>query len=215
MTPQIISPADDGADTQLTLVLATNNEHKLEELAAMLGDLPVRVVGLREFPGAPQVDETGTTFAENAILKARAAAEHTGQWAMADDSGLEVDALDGQPGVYSARFTGPDATDRDNNEKLLRLLEHVPDERRTARFRCALALVSPAGEIFVDEGTCEGVIARAPRGAGGFGYDPLFVVPELGRTFAELPPSVKDRISHRARAFSAARQRLADIVSNR
>lgn len=213
--PQVVSPDGDGADSPLTLVVATNNEHKLRELAAMLADLPVRVLGLREFPGAPPVNETGTTFAENAILKARAAAEHTGRWAMADDSGLEVDALDGQPGVYSARFAGPDATDGENNDKLLRLLEHVPDEERTARFRCALALVSPTGEIFVDEGTCEGVIARAPRGSGGFGYDPLFVVPELGRTFAELPPSVKDRISHRARAFSAARKRLAYIGSNR
>ena len=131
---------------------------------------------------------------------------------MADDSGLEVDALDGRPGVYSARFAGPGATDADNNAKLLRLLEGVPDPRRTARFRCAIALVSPDGDEYVDEGVCEGVVAREPRGEGGFGYDPLFIVPEYGRTFAELPPEVKDRISHRARALAAAKRRLARLL---
>ena len=122
--------------------------------------------------------------------------------------------LGGKPGVYSARFAGPTATDADNNEKLLRLLENVPDERRTARFRCAIALVSPAGETFVDEGMCEGVITRWPTGDGGFGYDPLFLVPDLGQTFGELPQSVKDRISHRARALAAVRTRLTHILSN-
>lgn len=195
----------------MRLVLATNNKNKLRELAAMLADLPIAVVGIGEFADAPDVDETGETFAENAVLKAKAAAQYTGCWAMADDSGLEVDALEGQPGVYSARFAGPNATDADNNEKLLGLLEDVPDERRTARFRCAIALVSPEGRVFVDEGACEGYIAREPRGDGGFGYDPLFVVPELGRTFAELPAEVKDRISHRARALAAARKRLVEI----
>src|SRR5690606_29296348 len=154
------------------------------ELTSVLWDLPVRVEGIAAFPGAPDVEETGATMAENALLKARAAAGHTGLWAMADDSGLEVDALDGRPGVYSARFAGPGATDADNNAKLLRLLEGVPDPRRTARFRCAIALVSPDGDEYVDEGVCEGVVAREPRGEGGFGYDPLFIVPEYGRTFA-------------------------------
>lgn len=195
------------------LVLATNNKNKLRELAAMLSDLHMEVVGIGEFAGAPDVEETGDTFAENAVLKAKAAAEHAGLWAMADDSGLEVDALDGQPGVYSARFAGPNATDADNNEKLLALLHDVPDERRTARFRCTIALVSPDGAVFIDEGTCEGIIAREPRGDGGFGYDPLFVVPELGKTFAELPAEEKDRISHRARALAKARQRLTEIFA--
>lgn len=199
----------------LVLVLATHNDNKLRELASMLSDCPVRVRGIGSFPGAPTVEELGETFAENAVLKAQAAAQHTGLWAMADDSGLEVDALDGRPGVYSARLAGPDATDADNNAKLLRLLADVPAVRRTARFRCAIALASPDGDVFVEEGVCEGVIAGEPRGGGGFGYDPLFIVPEYGRTFAELPPDVKDRISHRARALAAARRRLAEIVGRR
>lgn len=195
------------------IVLATRNENKVRELAAMLAGLPIRLESIGSYPDAPDVEETGATFAENAVLKAKAAVQHTGLWAMADDSGLEVDALDGQPGVYSARFAGPGATDADNNEKLLKLMADVPDDRRTARFRCAIALAAPDGRIFVDEGTCEGRIARAPRGEGGFGYDPLFVVPELGRTFAELPAAEKDRISHRGRALTAVRRRLEDLAT--
>lgn len=195
------------------IVLATRNENKVRELAAMLAGLPIRLESIGSYPDAPDVEETGATFAENAVLKAKAAAQHTGLWAMADDSGLEVDALDGQPGVYSARFAGPGATDADNNEKLLKLMADVPDDRRTARFRCAIALAAPDGRIFVDEGTCEGRIARTPRGEGGFGYDPLFVVPELGRTFAELPAAEKDRISHRGRALTAVRRRLEDLAT--
>lgn len=195
------------------IVLATRNENKVRELAAMLAGLPIRLESIGSYPDAPDVEETGATFAENAVLKAKAAAQHTGLWAMADDSGLEVDALDGQPGVYSARFAGPGATDADNNEKLLKLMADVPDDRRTARFRCAIALAAPDGRIFVDEGTCEGRIARAPRGEGGFGYDPLFIVPELGRTFAELPAAEKDRISHRGRALTAVRRRLEDLAT--
>ncbi len=149
------------------IVLATRNENKVRELAAMLAGLPIRLESIGSYPDAPDVEETGATFAENAVLKAKAAAQHTGLWAMADDSGLEVDALDGQPGVYSARFAGPGATDADNNEKLLKLMADVPDDRRTARFRCAIALAAPDGRIFVDEGTCEGRIAlrRAARAA--------------------------------------------------
>lgn len=210
--PEPSAARDTAAREPLLLVLATRNKNKLRELTSILSDLPVRVESIASFPGAPDVEETGATMAENALLKARAAARHTGLWAMADDSGLEVDALDGRPGVYSARFAGPGATDADNNAKLLRLLEGVPDPRRTARFRCAIALVSPDGDEYVDEGVCEGVVAREPRGQGGFGYDPLFIVPEYGRTFAELPPEVKDRISHRARALAAAKRRLARLL---
>lgn len=195
------------------IVLATRNENKVRELAAMLDDLPLRLESIASFADAPEVEENGATFADNAVLKAKAAAQHTGLWAMADDSGLEVDALDGQPGVYSARFAGSHATDADNNEKLLRFMVDVPEERRTARFRCAIALASPDGLVFVDEGTCEGRIAQAPRGDGGFGYDPLFIVPHLGRTFAELPPAEKDRISHRARALAAMRRRLEELAA--
>lgn len=210
--PEPSAARDTAAREPLLLVLATRNKNKLRELTSILSDLPVRVESIASFPGAPDVEETGATMAENALLKARAAARHTGLWAMADDSGLEVDALDGRPGVYSARFAGPGATDADNNAKLLRLLEGVPDPRRTARFRCAIALVSPDGDEYVDEGVCEGVVAREPRGEGGFGYDPLFIVPEYGCTFAELPPEVKDRISHRARALAAAKRRLARLL---
>lgn len=210
--PEPSAARDTAAREPLLLVLATRNKNKLRELTSILSDLPVRVESIASFPGAPDVEETGATMAENALLKARAAARHTGLWAMADDSGLEVDALDGRPGVYSARFAGPGATDADNNAKLLRLLEGVPDPLRTARFRCAIALVSPDGDEYVDEGVCEGVVAREPRGEGGFGYDPLFIVPEYGRTFAELPPEVKDRISHRARALAAAKRRLARLL---
>jgi len=193
------------------LVVATRNPKKRQELAALLRDMPVEVLGLDAFPGAPEVEETGATFADNARLKAEAAARHTGLWAIADDSGLEVDALGGRPGVFSARFAGPGATDAANNELLLTLLEGVPPEKRQARFRCAIAIASPQGETWVDEGVCEGVIALTPRGDGGFGYDPLFVVPELGKTFAELGESVKNRISHRARALSLARERLVRL----
>lgn len=193
-----------------TLVLATRNEDKLIEFtrSPAFALLPVDIVGLDAYSDAPEAEETGDTFAANAALKARLAAEHTGEWALADDSGLEVDALEGAPGVRSARFSGPGATSASNNAKLLELLQGVPPEKRTARFRCAVAIASPAGTYWVDVGHCEGVIAEEPRGEGGFGYDPLFIVPEYGRTFAELPPGVKDEISHRARALQQAALRL-------
>lgn len=195
------------------LVLGTHNDNKVEEFSRspVLRDLPVDIVGLDAHPDAPDVEETGDTFRANAALKARTIALHTGEWAFADDSGLEVDALQGAPGVRSARFSGPDATDASNNAKLLRLLAGVPAEARTARFRCAIAIASPTGTYWVDEGVCEGVIADNPRGEGGFGYDPLFIVPRFDQTFAELPPSVKDEVSHRARALSKAGARLRTL----
>src|SRR5690625_2731575 len=188
---------------QRTLVLGTHNKNKVVEFkrSPALAALSLRIVGLDEFPTVPGAEETGDTFAANAAQKALHAARHTGQWAFADDSGLEVDALGGAPGVYSARFSVQDATDGSNNDKLLRRLADVPAEDRTARFRCAIALASPSGTYWVDVGTCEGVIASEPRGEGGFGYDPLFIVPEYGKTFAELPVDIKDDISHRARAL--------------
>lgn len=200
---------------QRTLVLGTHNNNKVTEFkrSPALASLALRIVGLAEFPTIPGAEETGDTFAANAAQKALHAARHTGQWAFADDSGLEVDALDGAPGVYSARFSGPEATDASNNEKLLQRLEGVPMERRTARFRCAIALASPAGTYWVDVGTCEGLIATELRGEGGFGYDPLFIVPEYGKTFAELPADVKDEISHRARALRRTAARLKALWS--
>lgn len=193
-----------------TLVLSTYNKDKLVEFnrSPALASLPLNIVGQDAWQDLPEVEETGATFAANAVLKARNAALHTGHWAFADDSGLEVDALDGAPGVYSARFAGPESDDAANNAKLLHLLAGIPREGRSARFRCAIAIASPSGTYWVDVGVCEGVIAQELRGEGGFGYDPLFVVPAYGRTFAELPAAVKDDISHRARALRKAAARL-------
>ena len=184
-----------------TLVLATQNPGKVREFAELLvtAGLHARVIGLRE-AGVSAPEETGTTFRENAVLKARHAAATSGQLALADDSGLEVDGLNGAPGVYSARYAGPNADDEANRQKLITALEAVPDAARTARFRCALAIAGPDGAVEVVEGVCEGTISIEPRGTNGFGYDPLFVLPERGQTMAELTPAEKNAISHRARA---------------
>ena len=195
-----------------TLLIATHNQGKLREYRALLADLPLKVVNLDEAGVDFDVDETGTTFAENALLKARAYAAATGLLTWADDSGLEVDALDGAPGVYSARYAGPDATDADRYHKLLRTLAAQPDAPRTARFRCVVALVTPDGAAFTTDGVCPGVIIDAPRGSHGFGYDPVFLLPDLGQTMAELPPETKNRISHRGRAAAAAKTLLADLL---
>jgi XTP/dITP diphosphohydrolase len=192
------------------LLLASGNPGKLVELRALLRGLPVEV-GAR--PDLPDVAETGETFVENAILKAHAAALWSGEWALADDSGLEVDALDGAPGVLSRRYAGPGATDAERNARLLAELAGVPDARRTARFRCAVALAAPDGRVWTAEGTCEGRIAHAPRGEHGFGYDPIFRLPDLNRTMAELLPEEKDRLSHRARALAAMAQVIQRIAA--
>ena len=184
------------------LVVATKNRGKVRELCALLADLPLELLPAEEMP---EVEETGATFAENAELKARAAAAWAGEWAIADDSGLLVDALDGAPGVHSNRFAGPNTTEADRNRRLLELLEGISPERRTARYRAAVAVAAPDGRVWVSEGECEGVILDSPRGEHGFGYDPLFLVPEYGRTMAELDPPLKNRISHRARALAGAR----------
>ena len=186
----------------MKLVIATRNRHKLEEIQAIFNLPWLELLSAFDFPEVPDVEETGSTFDENAALKARALAEATGCWAMADDSGLEVDALNGAPGVYSARFAGEPVNYQANNEKLLRLLEH--ETNRRARFRCALALVDPGGNLHALEGRCEGSIARSLRGEGGFGYDPLFIPEGETRTFAELTPEEKNRISHRAHALAKA-----------
>ncbi|MEZ4555150.1 MAG: XTP/dITP diphosphatase [Caldilineaceae bacterium] len=195
-----------------TLLIATHNQGKLREYRALLADLPLKVVNLDEAGVDFDVDETGTTFAENALLKARAYAAATGLLTWADDSGLEVDALDGAPGVYSARYAGPDATDEDRYRKLLRTLAALPDAPRTARFRCVVALVAPDGAAYTTDGICPGVIIDEPRGSHGFGYDPVFFLPDLGQTMAELPPAAKNRISHRGRAAAAAKTVLADLL---
>lgn len=213
-SPHAACPASSSADAgspgpdSTVVVLATRNAGKVRELAEPLAAFGLRVVGLDAFPDFPEVEETGTTFAENALLKARAVAEGLGLTAVADDSGLEVDALDGAPGVYSARYSDdtpelPGANkDARNNAKLLKALAGVPEAARGARFRCAMAVVRPDGRQLLAEGTWEGRIGLAPAGANGFGYDPLFCDLELQRTAAELSREEKMARSHRARALA-------------
>ena len=190
------------------LVVATLNRGKLRELATLLAGVPFELVLLADVAGASLPEETGETYAENALIKARAAVRATGLTSLADDSGLEVDALGGAPGVRSARYGGPGLDDAGRTARLLEALRDVPDERRTARFRCVIALVTLEGEERVVDGTAEGVIARAPRGANGFGYDPVFFYPPLGRTFAELDADDKNRVDHRGAAVRALRPLL-------
>ena len=190
------------------LVLATLNPAKGRELVALLGSVPFEIRMLADIPGARLPDETGTTYADNALVKARTAAEMTGALALGDDSGLEVDALDGAPGLYTARFGGAGLDDRARWELLLKRLDGVPAARRTARFRCVIALAGPGRPERVVEGVAEGVIAESPRGTRGFGYDPVFFYPPLGRTFGELSDEEKARVSHRGLALAAARRLL-------
>jgi len=200
------------------VVVATRNRGKLREMRAFLDELGLEARGLDAFPEVPEVEEDGATFAANALKKARTVAAATGLPALADDSGLEVDALGGRPGVYSARFAGPGASDEANNAKLLAAMAGVPPGRRTARYRAVVALVVPPadgrpGWEETREATCEGEVLTAPRGTGGFGYDPLFYVPELGKTFAELTPEERQAVSHRFRALRALRPALERLLA--
>lgn len=194
------------------IILATRNLKKLEEIKALLSDMQVTVRSLLDYPEIPEIAETGSTLAENARIKSEAVARATGHISLADDSGLEVDALGGQPGVYSNRFAGPQASDRDKYMRILELLKGVPDEARTARFRAAVAISTPEGETTVVDGTCEGRIAREPSGGGGFGYDPIFYLPDLGKTMADLSPAEKNAISHRGKALQEARKILLALL---
>jgi XTP/dITP diphosphohydrolase len=189
------------------LLLASANQGKLRELRTILEGLPVELVGLAEAGlGEPsEVEETGDTFLENALIKARAYAEWAGMAAVADDSGLEVDALGGAPGVRSARYAGPGASDQANLDKLLAALDGVPPERRTARFRCAAVLVDPEVGEWHAEAAWDGRILDTPRGSGGFGYDPVFLPDGWDRTSAEVDQATKDAASHRGKAFRALR----------
>lgn len=197
---------------QRTLLVATRNEGKIKELAELLADIDVEMLGLAELEARGQtitdVEETGHSFRDNAVLKATGYARQSGLLTLADDSGLEVDALDGAPGVQTARFGGEGLTSEERYRLLLEQMEGVPAERRTARFRCVVALASPEGLLETAEGTVSGRITSRPTGAGGFGYDPVFFVEEQGRTMAELPAATKNAISHRARAFMALRSAL-------
>jgi XTP/dITP diphosphohydrolase len=185
------------------IVLATGNPGKIREYKALLSKLAIEVLS-QEIFHVPDVEETGQSFVENAILKARHAAKYIGLPAIADDSGLVVDALQGAPGIYSARYAGAHASDRDNIEKLLAHLHQVPDSKRSARFHCVIAYLRHAEDPLplLCQGTWEGRIARIPRGAGGFGYDPVFFVTSEGKTAAELAPAVKNRLSHRGQALA-------------
>ncbi len=201
-----------------SIVVASHNPGKLVEIRAILADLPVEVLSADEALGdAPEVVEDGQSFEENAAKKARVIAQASGMITLADDSGLEVDALGGKPGVRSARFSGESATDAENNAALLEALAKVEGGERTARFRCVLVLVDPSKpeREQVVEGRCEGRIAREPRGRAGFGYDPLFIVAGRDRTMAELGEDEKNRISHRARALAQMRPRLDALVRAR
>lgn len=193
-----------------TLLVATTNEHKLSEFRAIFSDLPFRVLSLRDVGLDMDVEETGTSFAENAQLKAQAYARASGMLTLAEDSGLEIDALDGAPGIFSARFAGRDTPYEERFRLILDRLKALPEKPRTARFHSAIALAEPSGHMSTVEATIEGVIADSPRGTHGFGYDPIFLVPELGKTTAEIAPEHKNRISHRARAAQSARKLLED-----
>lgn len=195
----------------MKLVLATRNQGKVRELAKLVAPLGMEVVSMAEYPHVPEVVEDGETFEDNAVKKAKSVASATGLLTLADDSGLEVDYLGGAPGVHSARFSGEEKDDQANNQKLLRLLEGIPREKRSARFRCVVAIATPEGKVFTASGSCEGVIGTAPKGDGGFGYDPLFYVPDFGKTFSELDLETKNKISHRGRAFALASEILAGL----
>ena len=189
------------------IVVGTRNSGKIKEIKEALTELPYEIIGLPD-SGIADAEETGSTFEQNAVIKARYYSRQTGEYCLADDSGLEVDALEGKPGVYSARYAGGDASDADNNNKLLLELQAVPKEKRTARFRSVLALTGPDGSQILAEGTCEGILLNEPHGEGGFGYDPLFLMPEHQKTLAEMTVAEKNAVSHRGNALKVLKQKL-------
>jgi XTP/dITP diphosphohydrolase len=195
-----------------TLVIATHNRKKLEEMRAILAGLPVELESLDDFGRIPPVPETGDTFEANARQKALGYARATGHWTLADDSGLEVDALGGKPGVRSSRWGGRDGDDALNNQTLLRALADQPRPTWTARYRCVIALATPALVLAVTEGVCEGRLTDHPAGANGFGYDPYFYLPPYGLTMAQLDPAEKNRISHRAQALRRMQRELEKLL---
>lgn len=197
----------------MKLVLATNNPHKVEEIKSILSDLEVETLTPQDFDNFPELKEEGSTLEENAISKAMVTCRFTGLPSLADDTGLEVEALNGAPGVISARFAGETATYDENNRKLLSLLEGLPKQKRNAVFRCVIAIAFAEQDVQTVEGRAEGIIVEKPRGKQGFGYDPLFYFPPLGRTFAELSPHEKNRVSHRAKALARAKELLVHKLS--
>jgi XTP/dITP diphosphohydrolase len=192
------------------LLLATNNKGKIREYISLLRDIPYKIVTPAALGIATQVVEVGGSFEENATLKATTQAKESGLLSLADDSGLEVDALGGEPGSLSHRYAGEGATDADRINYLLSKLKNVPEKERTARFRCVIAIAGPGGNVKLCSGECRGLITMKPRGNRGFGYDPVFYLPELGKTMAELTLKEKNRVSHRARAAEKARELLME-----
>jgi len=199
----------------MQLVLATNNKDKVREIRHLLDDLPVTVLTADDFLEFPDPEETGATLEENAVLKARAIAEFCDLPALADDSGLEVDALDGAPGVFSSRYAGPGCTYRDNNENLLRQLKGLPEEKRTARFRCVIAVAWDKDQVETVEGVAEGFIAEDIVGDKGFGYDPVFFYPPKGKRFSEMSLEEKNLVSHRGRALQEARTLIIEYLNKK
>lgn len=201
----------------MELLVGTTNAGKLAEIEAALKDLPVRIISLNDLGNFPSVVEDGQSFEENARKKARTLAEFSGHLTLADDSGLEVDALSGAPGIHSARYSGEDAGDLRNNEKLLQALGNLPQEKRGARFVCVIVLCRPiasGGGEWIFQGACEGWIAFEPRGKNGFGYDPVFFYPPLGRTFGEIDRETKGRFSHRGKALAKLNQALPSVLQS-
>lgn len=197
------------------LVIATHNLKKSGEMVQILSRRfpSLEILTLADYPDSPEPEETGTTYAENAAIKSESAAKVTGEWALADDAGLEVDALDGAPGLHSKRFGGEALPFPEKMRLILDALAETPSEARTARFRCCVALTSPEGATETFEATCEGCIASAPKGEGGFGYDPIFYLPDLGRHMAELSPEEKHAISHRGKVLKIAGDRIAELLA--
>ncbi len=193
----------------LELIVASRNKGKIDEIKELLAGLTFKVTSLLDYPHIPDVVEDGKTYRANALKKAREVARHTGKMTMADDSGIEVKALGNAPGIYSARFAGKGSSEHQRNKKLFQMLQGVPMAKRQGRYRCVIALVDGKGkELGAVEGTCSGLISKEERGQNGFGFDPLFIIPRYNKTFGELAPSIKAKISHRARAFKKFRQLL-------
>lgn len=197
--------------TRSRLIVATKNKGKLKEFAELLAHLPYDIVSMADAGIKDDIEENGTTFEENALIKAKSVWKLTGETVIADDSGLEVDFLNGAPGVYSARYAGEGATDNDKNRKLLHALEGVSADNRTARFVCVIAVVFPDSGSFTVRGTCEGYIATEPAGNNGFGYDPLLYVPEIGLTVAQMESGLKNSISHRGNAI----RKMVELLEKR
>ncbi len=195
----------------MEIVVATQDKGKIKEIREVLKGIDVEILSLDEIGLEIEIEEDGRTYSENAVKKAAEVAKRSGKISLADDSGLEIDALNGKPGINSSRFAGINADDREKNLKILEMMKDVPNGKRGARFRCVIAVAEPNGKLYTCEGVCEGEIAESIRGDKGFGYDPIFIIPEYGKTFGELGPEVKDKISHRAKALEKAKELIKRV----